>query len=56
MWRDKPTIKSIRKEIVGDSIKLEKLMKKLLQLVREDERTKVLSITDRARERAADRG
>lgn len=53
--RRKPTLRELRSELVGDSIERKKLVEKLIQAVREDEREKVLRITDKARERAAER-
>lgn len=53
--RTKPTLRDLRAELVGDSIERKKLVEKLIQAVREDEREKVLRITDKARERAAER-
>jgi hypothetical protein len=53
--RSKPTLRSVKAELIEDSIERKKLVEKLIQLVREDEREKVLGITERARERAGER-
>lgn len=54
--RKKPTtIAELRRALVEDSIERKKLVDKLVQAVRIDEREKVLSITERTRERAAER-
>lgn len=55
MYRPKPTIRSVKAELVSDSIERKKLVEKLIQLVREDERAKVLGITEKARARAEGR-
>jgi hypothetical protein len=47
--QSKPTIASVKKAIIQDSIETKKLVEKLIQLVREDERDRVLTVTDRAR-------
>lgn len=55
MYREQPTIRSLTRELVADSIKRKKLLTKLLTLVRQDERNRVLAVTAKARARAADR-
>ena len=49
MYRDRSTIKSLRREIVGDSLEREKAMTKLLKLVRADERNKTIEDLTNAR-------
>lgn len=51
--RRKPTtIAELRKALIEDSIERKKLVDKLVQAVRKDERDRVLDVTNRARARA----
>lgn len=49
----KPTLRSVRDQLVGDSIERRRLVEKLIQFVRQDEREKVLGIVGKAREQHA---
>ena len=51
-WREKETIKSLRKALVADSIVREKQMAKLLKMVREEERQKTIDDLEGIRDRA----
>ena len=53
MNRHKETMAELRRQLVGDSMARAKLMSKFVQLVREDERAKVLDTMGRARDKAA---
>lgn len=49
-WKRQPEdMRSIRKALVGDSRERERLMAKLVKLIREDERERVLGIRDRVK-------
>lgn len=52
MRRRPKSVSEIRREIVGDSLERERLVAKLIQLIRADERDKVLSTMRRVRDNA----
>lgn len=48
--REKPTLRSVKAKLIGDSIERRKLVESLIRFVRADERQRVLGIVDKARE------
>lgn len=51
-WKKRDTMTSLRREIVGDSRVTERLVTKLIRLVREDERQKTITDLSKVRDRA----
>jgi len=49
MYRHKPTLSELKRTIIGDSLERKRQLDQLIQLVREAERERVLSVTDKAR-------
>ena len=52
---EEATVPNLRRMLIGDSREREKLVVKLIQLVRADEREKTLASLEKTRERAAER-
>jgi hypothetical protein len=53
MRREKMGLREARHLLVGDSMERERMMKRLIELVRADERAKTLDALGRARDKAS---
>lgn len=52
-YRHRPTLAELRRELVGDSVTRARLLTKFVQLIREDERDKVLTTMRRKQDQAS---